>query len=123
VVEIGPGAGVHGGEIVAQGTIDNLLQNPGSITGDFLSGRRHIPTPLVRRPGNGKTLTICGARENNLKNVTVTLPLGCLISITGASGSGKSTLINDILYKKLYSVFYDSRVISGEHDDIQGSKT
>jgi excinuclease ABC subunit A len=120
VVELGPGAGVHGGEVVSQGTIDHLLQDPRSITGAFLSGRRHIPMPKTRRKGNGKTLTICGARENNLKDVTVTLPLGCLIGITGASGSGKSTLINDILYKKLYSVFTDSRVLSGDHDGVVG---
>jgi excinuclease ABC subunit A len=120
VVELGPGAGVHGGEIVAQGTFADVLQNPHSITGAFLNGRRRIPTPKTRRQGNGKTLTICGARENNLKNVTVTLPLGCFIAITGASGSGKSTLISDILYKKLYSVFYDSRVLSGDHDGLLG---
>ena len=120
VVEIGPGAGVHGGEIVAQGTFDDLLRDPRSITGAFLSGRRSIPMPATRRQGSGKTLTICGARENNLKNVTVTLPLGCLICLTGASGSGKSTLINDILFKKLYSIFYDSRVLSGQHDSVTG---
>ena len=120
VVEIGPGAGVHGGEVISQGTIDDLLADPRSVTGAFLSGRRHIPTPRTRRKGNGQTLTISGARENNLKNVTVGLPLGSLICITGASGSGKSTLVNDILYKKLYSVFYDSRVLSGEHDSITG---
>src|SRR4029077_4494489 len=82
--------------------------------------RRSIPTPSSRRPGNGHHLSICRARENNLKNVDVTLPLGCLICITGASGSGKSTLINDILFKQLYSVFYDSRVLAGEHDSIHG---
>ncbi|HZP84414.1 MAG TPA: excinuclease ABC subunit UvrA [Chthonomonadaceae bacterium] len=120
LVEIGPGAGVHGGEIVAQGTVDTLLDDPRSVTGAYLSGRRSIPTPTTRRQGNGTTLTICGARENNLKDVTVTLPLGCFICVTGASGSGKSTLISDILYKKLYSVFYDSRTLSGEHDAVLG---
>src|SRR5581483_10767774 len=93
---------------------------PRSVTGAYLSGRRSIPTPTTRRQGNGTTLTICGARENNLKDVTVTLPLGCFICVTGASGSGKSTLISDILYKKLYSVFYDSRTLSGEHDAVLG---
>ena len=120
IVEIGPGAGVHGGTIVAQGSIQDILANPASLTGAFLSGRRFIPTPTTRRPGNGKHLSIRGARENNLKSVDVTIPLGCLICITGASGSGKSTLINDILYKQLYSVFHDSRVLAGEHDAIHG---
>ena len=120
LVELGPGAGVHGGEIVTQGTFDTLLRDPKSVTGAFLSGRRSIPMPTIRRAGNGTTLTICGARENNLKDVTVTFPLGSFIAITGASGSGKSTLINDILYKKLYSLFTDSRVLSGDHDAVLG---
>ncbi len=120
IVEIGPGAGVHGGTIVAQGTIEEILNHPTSLTGAYLSGRRGIPTPATRRLGNGKYLEIRGARENNLKSVDVTLPLGCMICITGASGSGKSTLINDILFKQLYSVFTDSRVLAGEHDAIHG---
>jgi len=120
IVEIGPGAGVHGGTIVAQGTIEHILAHPTSLTGAYLSGRRGIPTPTKRRPANGKCITICGARENNLQNVTVSIPLGCMVCITGASGSGKSTLINEILYKQLYSIFTDSRVLAGEHDSLHG---
>jgi excinuclease ABC subunit A len=120
VVEMGPGPGVHGGEVVVQGTMDDILAHPHSLTGLYLSGARHIEVPEQRRPSNGKSLTIRGARENNLKNIDVTLPLGQLICITGASGSGKSTLINDILYKKLYSIFYDSRVLSGDHEGLEG---
>jgi excinuclease ABC subunit A len=122
VVEIGPGPGVHGGEVVAQGTIDDLLENPNSLTGQFLSGKRGIPIPAERRKSNGKSLVIRGARHNNLRNLDVEFPLGQLICITGSSGSGKSTLINEILYKKLYSIFHDSRVLSGQHDCIEGTE-
>ncbi len=121
IVELGPGAGVHGGTIVAQGTIDDVLANPASLTGAFLSGRRAIPCPKARRKGTGEFLEIVGAKENNLKNVSVKLPIGCFICITGASGSGKSTLTNDILYKQLYSIFYDSRVMAGEHQALHGA--
>ena len=120
IVEMGPGAGVHGGELVVEGTIEDVLNHPTSITGRFLSGREAISVPDTRRPGNGKHLTIRGARENNLRDLTVTFPLGKMIAVTGASGSGKSTLINDILYKRCYAHFYDSRVISGEHTGIEG---
>ena len=120
IVEMGPLAGVHGGEVVVQGTIADVLAHPTSLTGHYLSGRKRIPVPAKRRPGNGQKLTVRGARENNLRNVSVDLPLGQLVCITGASGSGKSTLINEILYKKLYSVFYDSRVLAGEHDALLG---
>jgi len=120
VVEMGPGPGVHGGEVVAQGNLDEILSHPTALTGQFLSGRREIPLPKQRRPENGKRLRIRGARENNLKNVDVEIPLGLLVCVTGASGSGKSTLINEILFKRLYSQLCDSRVLPGEHDDVEG---
>ncbi|MCW3096753.1 MAG: Excinuclease subunit [Chthonomonadaceae bacterium] len=120
VIEMGPGAGIHGGEVVVQGTLETMLAHPTSLTGQFLSGRRSLPTPKTRRPGNGKKLTVRGAKENNLKNVTVDFPLGTLTCITGASGSGKSTLVNDILFKQLSSLLYDSRILAGEHDGISG---
>ncbi len=120
LVELGPGAGVHGGEIVAQGSLEEVLAHSSSLTAAYLSGRRHIPTPARRRPAGGKALTICGARKNNLKSIHVDIPLECLVCITGASGSGKSTLINDIVFKALYARFYDSRVLPGEHDSLHG---
>ena len=120
IVEMGPGPGVHGGTVVVQGTIDKVLASKASPTGQFLSGRRSIPTPETRRRGNGKTLTVRGARENNLKSIDVTLPLGCVIAITGASGSGKSTLVSDILYKALWKRLVDTRTLAGEHDGIDG---
>ncbi len=101
IVDIGPGAGVHGGRVVAQGTIDDIIANPESITGAYLSGRRQIETPAARRPGNGLTLKISEAERNNLRNVSVDIPLGKFVCITGVSGSGKSTLINEILYPYL----------------------
>src|SRR5205823_6029338 len=110
IVEMGPGPGVHGGRVVAEGTLEAILAAPDSLTGQYLSGRKQIPVPKKRREPNGKTLTIRGARQNNLRAIDVAFPLGVLICITGASGSGKSTLINDILYKKLYSLLHDSRV-------------
>jgi excinuclease ABC subunit A len=120
VVEVGPGPGVHGGEIVTQGTIKDLLKHETSVTGQFLSGRRKIERPHKRRPRTEKALRIMGARENNLRDIEVQIPLGQFIAVTGASGSGKSTLVNDILFKRLYAHFYDSRTLAGEHDRLDG---
>jgi excinuclease ABC subunit A len=120
LVEMGPGAGVHGGKVVVQGTIDDVLACEASPTGQFFSGKRSIATPKQRRKGNGKTLTVRGARENNLKALNVTFPLGKLVAITGASGSGKSTLVNEVLYKALWKRLVDTRTLAGEHDGIDG---
>lgn len=122
IIDIGPGAGVHGGEIVAEGTIEDIALVPESQTGQFLSGARTIAVPASRRAGNGKRLTVVGARENNLKNVTVEFPLGVFIAVTGVSGSGKSSLITDILYPKLAQEFHRSRQRPGAHDAIQGTE-
>jgi excinuclease ABC subunit A len=120
VVEMGPGPGVHGGNVVVQGTIDKVLACKASPTGQYLSQKRLIAIPKLRRPGNGKMLVVRGARENNLKAVNVTIPLGMLVAITGASGSGKSTLVNEILYKALWKRLVDTRTLPGEHDGIDG---
>ena len=120
IVDIGPGAGEHGGYVVAEGPIDKIMATPGSITGDFLSGRREIPTPPKRREGNGKKLTLVGARENNLKDVTVDFPLGTFICVTGVSGSGKSSLITDTLHKKLAQDLHRARQKPGSHDVLEG---
>jgi excinuclease ABC subunit A len=120
LVEMGPGPGVHGGSVVVQGTLKDILACKASPTGQYLSGKRAIETPARRRKGNGKALRIRGARENNLKNVDVTFPLGSLVAITGASGSGKSTLINEILYKALWKRLEDTRTLPGDHDGVDG---
>jgi len=120
LVEMGPGAGVHGGRIVVQGDLEDVLKCKASPTGQYLSGRREIALPKARRAGNGRALTIRGARENNLKSIDVAFPLGTMIAITGASGSGKSSLINEILYKALWKHLIDTRTLPGAHDRIDG---
>ncbi len=120
LVDIGPGAGVHGGHVVAQGTPDEVAQDKHSITGEYLSGRKSISVPKKRRTGNGKKISICGARENNLKNVDVEIPLGKMVVVSGVSGSGKSTLINDILAKELQARLHNAHEPAGRHDSIEG---
>jgi excinuclease ABC subunit A len=122
IIEMGPGPGVHGGTVVVQGRIGDILKAKASPTGQFLSGKRSIATPAVRRNGSGKALLIRGARENNLKSVNVTVPLGKLIAVTGASGSGKSTLVNEILYKVLWKRLVDTRTLPGDHDGVDGTE-
>ncbi|MCD8077389.1 MAG: excinuclease ABC subunit UvrA [Lachnospiraceae bacterium] len=122
IVDIGPGAGEHGGEVVALGTAEDIMNTPGSITGDYLSGRRKIPVPATRRSPSG-WLTIRGAAENNLKQIDVDLPLGVFTCVTGVSGSGKSSLINEVLYKSAARVLNRANTIPGKHRSIEGLKT
>jgi excinuclease ABC subunit A len=122
VVDVGPGAGEHGGYVVAAGTIDEVLATPESITAQFLNGQRSVPVPLVRRRGNGKELAIRDAAENNLKGIDVVLPMGTFIAVTGVSGSGKSTLINDILYRRLAQFLYRAKQRPGRHGSVDGLK-
>ncbi len=121
IVDIGPGPGVHGGEVIAQGTLGEIKKNPASITGQYLSGLKKIPLPLSRREGNGQMIAIKGAKENNLKNINVNFPLGKFICVTGVSGSGKSTLVNDILYKGLSQKLYRAMRKPGKHKSMEGT--
>ena len=122
IVDIGPGAGVHGGQVVAAGTAQEVMDTPGSITGDYLSGRKKIPVPTQRRPGNGNLITVRGASENNLKNVDVSIPLGTFTCVTGVSGSGKSSLVNEILYKCLAADLNRAKTRPGAHKALEGEE-
>jgi excinuclease ABC subunit A len=121
VIDLGPGAGKHGGEVIAEGTIEEIIRNPASITGKFLSGEMKIPTPTTRRAREAhRAIRITGAREHNLRDIDVEIPLGLFVAVTGVSGSGKSTLIEDILHRALARHFYRARVIPGQHTRISG---
>ena len=120
IVDVGPGAGIHGGNIVCTGTAEDIMNCKESITGQYLSGRKKIPVPAKRRKGNGKSLKIIGACENNLKNIDTEIPLGECVCITGVSGSGKSSLINEILYKRLVTELNGAKKVAGAHTDILG---
>ena len=120
IVDIGPGAGVHGGEVVAQGSVEDICAEPRSITGDYLSGRKRIPLPGTRRKGNGQAITVRGATENNLKNIDVSFPLGEFICVTGVSGSGKSSLVNEVLYKTLAAEKMRTKARPGKCAGVDG---
>ncbi|MBE6913374.1 MAG: excinuclease ABC subunit UvrA [Ruminococcaceae bacterium] len=120
IIDIGPGAGVHGGELVGQGTVAEICASPRSVTGDYLSGRKQIPVPAHRRPGTGRFLTIRGAAENNLKHVDAAIPVGAFTCVTGVSGSGKSSLINEIFYKTLASSLNRAKLRPGKCDGVDG---
>ncbi len=122
IVDVGPGAGIHGGEIVCCGSIDDIKNCENSVTGQYLSGKKFIPVPEKRREGNGKALVVYGAKENNLKNIDVEFPLGKFIAVTGVSGSGKSSLVNEILKKYLVTHLNGAKKIPGEHDKITGTE-
>ena len=122
IIDVGPGAGIHGGQIVAAGTPEEVMANPASLTGQYLSGKRYIAVPETRRPGNGHTLTIRGAAENNLKNIDVSIPLGTFTCVTGVSGSGKSSLVNEILFKRLGSDLNRMKCRPGKHKAIEGEE-
>ena len=122
IVDIGPGAGVHGGHVVCAGTPEEVMECRQSITGDYLTGRRKIPVPEQRRAGNGKKLVVRGAAENNLRHIDVEFPLGTFTCVTGVSGSGKSSLVNEILYKKLGADLNRTKTRAGKHDGIEGEE-
>lgn len=120
LIEMGPGPGIHGGKVVAEGTLEEFKRNPSCLTGQYLSGKKKIALSRGRRKPNGQEIRIVGAQENNLQKIDVRIPLGVFICVTGVSGSGKSSLIHDILYKKLYALKRDRRIIPGEHEELEG---
>ena len=120
IVDIGPGAGVHGGNLVCAGTVDEIMACKESLTGDYLSGRKKIEVPKIRRSGNGKFIEVIGAKENNLKNIDVKFPLGEFVCVTGVSGSGKSSLVNEVLYKTLANTLNGARKKTGKCEGIKG---
>ena len=121
IVDLGPGAGEHGGRVVAEGGLAEIVSRPDSLTGDYLTGRRRIPSPEERRPGDGRTLTVVGASENNLRQIDVEFPLGMLIAVTGVSGSGKSSLVQEILSKSLHHKLHRARAAPGRHRRLEGA--
>jgi len=122
VVDLGPGAGEHGGKLVFEGTVEQLIKDKKSLTGAYLSGRKRIEVPAERRPGNGQWLVVRGARENNLKNIDVEIPLGKFVCLTGVSGSGKSSLLVEVLYKRLSQVLHGAHERPGEHSGLEGAE-